>query len=114
MVSRLTATYTQGMENDQNKGIAKYTPNPVAVANAFRPRRSNAIEARPTKICRTLRPPGNCGGSSKTPPDGQFCSGTGTPNPFNCYWGLTRERLVAKKPKKLEDLFYETLKDIYF
>jgi len=27
---------------------------------------------------------------------------------------LTRERLVAKKPKKLEDLFHETLKDIYF
>jgi len=24
------------------------------------------------------------------------------------------EHLVAKKPKKLEDLFHETLKDIYF
>src|SRR5690349_21967843 len=26
----------------------------------------------------------------------------------------TQERPVAKKPKKLEDLFHETLKDIYF
>jgi ferritin-like metal-binding protein YciE len=27
---------------------------------------------------------------------------------------LTKEQPVAKKPKKLEDLFHETLKDIYF
>ena len=75
----------------------------------------NAVEARPTKICRTLGPPGNCGVLIEQDfSRGQFCSGTGTPDPFNCWWGLTRERLVAKKPKKLEDLFHETLKDIYF
>jgi ferritin-like metal-binding protein YciE len=28
--------------------------------------------------------------------------------------GLTKEHTVARKPKKLEDLFHETLKDIYF
>ena len=31
-----------------------------------------------------------------------------------CCAQLSREHSVAKKPKKLEDLFHETLKDIYF
>src|SRR6185312_15752145 len=44
-----------------------------------------------------------------------YCSFRGTwPFCCCCYAQSQMEHSVAKKPKKLEDLFHETLKDIYF
>jgi ferritin-like metal-binding protein YciE len=46
--------------------------------------------------------------------EAKFCSKFGTASRSIGYRCSTKEQPVAKKPKKLEDLFHETLKDIYF
>ena len=120
MVSRLTPTYTPGMENGQIRELLSCswrhaTPRqmqlrlPISYASTIKCDRSTSYQNLPNALTAwQLRR------IEQVSSSGQFCSGTGTPDPFNCWWGLTRERLVAKKPKKLEDLFHETLKDIYF